>query len=186
VGPGALRRGGGTGGRSVSDAKARRFWGTVIGVVLVDVVTKIIAVSALEPRGIPHDVVGQAIRLTLVYNPGAAFGLFLGPMSRWIFLALTVGVLGILRVLYRATPAGDLARTLALGLVCGGALGNLIDRVRSPLGVVDFIDVGIRDLRWPTFNVADMAVSTGAILLAFVLWGEDRHREGNAAPIPEV
>lgn len=166
--------------------KARLFWCTVTAVVLVDVVTKVVAAAALQPRGVPHDVIGHALRLTLVYNPGAAFGLFLGPLSRWIFLALTVGVLCILRILYRATPDGDLARVLALGLVCGGALGNLIDRVRSPLGVVDFINVGIRDLRWPTFNVADMAVSVGAILLAWVLWGEDRHREASAAPIPEV
>ncbi len=158
----------------------------MIVVVLVDVVTKVVAVAGLRPRGFPHDVIGHAVRLTLVYNPGAAFGLFLGPLSRWIFLGLTVGVLCILRVLYRATPDGDLARVLALGLVCGGALGNLIDRVRSPMGVVDFIDVGIRDLRWPTFNVADMAVSVGAVLLAWVLWGEDRHRETSAAPIPEV
>ena len=55
-----------------------------------------------------------------------------------------------------------------------GALGNLIDRVRGPQGVVDFIDIGIGDMRWPTFNVADMAVSTGAILLAYVLWHEEK------------
>jgi signal peptidase II len=63
---------------------------------------------------------------------------------------------------------------MALGLVCGGAVGNLIDRIRSPAGVVDFVDVGVGDLRWPTFNVADMAVSVGAFLLAWVLWGEER------------
>jgi len=80
----------------------------------------------------------------------------------------------ILGRLYKATRQGDLLRTFALGLVCGGAVGNLIDRVRSATGVVDFIDVGVGDLRWPTFNVADMAVSVGAFLLAWVLWGEER------------
>jgi signal peptidase II len=89
-------------------------------------------------------------------------------------MALTAGALAILGRLYRATRQGDLFRTLALGLVCGGAVGNLIDRVRSATGVVDFIDVGVGDLRWPTFNVADMAVSIGAFLLAWVLWGEER------------
>jgi signal peptidase II len=64
-------------------------------------------------------------------------------------------------------------RTVAISLVTAGALGNLIDRIVSPNGVVDFIDIGLRDMRWPTFNVADMAVSTGAILLAAVLWRED-------------
>jgi signal peptidase II len=166
--------------------KARLFWGTVFTVVALDVVTKMIAVATLVPRQLPHDVMGSTIRLTLVYNPGAAFGLHVGAASRWVFLALTIGALVILGRLYRATRAGDIARTLAVGLVCGGAIGNLIDRVRSPMGVVDFIDVGIRDLRWPTFNVADMAVSTGAVLLAWVLWGEDRHRDANPAPVPEM
>jgi signal peptidase II len=58
-------------------------------------------------------------------------------------------------------------------------VGNLIDRIRSATGVVDFIDVGVGDLRWPTFNVADMAVSVGAFLLAWVLWGEER----SASPV---
>ena len=69
---------------------------------------------------------------------------------------------------------------LALGLVLGGALGNLIDRFRSPRGVVDFIDVYIGTYNWPTFNVADMAVSCGAIALAIVLWSEGRERSESA------
>ena len=63
----------------------------------------------------------------------------------------------------------------------GGAISNLIDRIRGPQGVVDFIDIGIGDMRWPTFNVADMAVSTGAFLLAWVLWGDDRAERARAA-----
>ncbi len=94
-------------------------------------------------------------------------------------MALTVGALVILGRLYQATRQGDFLRTIALGLVCGGAVGNLIDRVRSATGVVDFIDVGLGDLRWPTFNVADMAVSVGAFLLAWVLWGEERSPGGS-------
>ena len=66
---------------------------------------------------------------------------------------------------------------MALALVCGGAVGNLIDRIRSNAGVVDFIDIGFGDSRWPTFNIADMAVSLGAFLLAWVLWGEDTESE---------
>jgi signal peptidase II len=158
-----------------SDAsKVLLFWPVVIAIVVVDQLTKAVAATALLPRGIPRDVLGEWLRLTLVYNPGAAFGLHLGPFSRWIFLALTLGALWILGRLYRQTLPGQVSRTLAIALVCGGAVGNLIDRIRSPLGVVDFIDVGLGDMRWPTFNVADMAVSTGAFLLAWVLWGEDR------------
>ena len=162
----------------------RLFWSTFVTVVALDVVTKIVAVSALVPRQLPHAVLGEAVRFTLVFNPGAAFGLYVGPFSRWVFLALTLGALVILGRLYQITRVGDLPRVLALGLVCGGAVGNLIDRIRSPIGVVDFIDVGIGDHRWPTFNVADMAVTCGAILLAWVLWSEDRHQPQLPPPLP--
>ncbi len=150
------------------------FWGVMITVVALDLLTKLLAANALLPQHIPHEVLGSGIRLTLVHNPGAAFGLHLGEYSRWIFMALTAGALYILARLYQATRAKETLRTLAIALVCGGAVGNLIDRVRSAAGVVDFIDVGVGDLRWPTFNVADMAVSIGAFLLAWVLWGEER------------
>jgi signal peptidase II len=164
------------------------FWPVIAGVVVLDFITKRMAVAALVPQRLPHELFGEAVRLTLVYNPGAAFGLHLGQYSRWIFMVLTVAALGILWRLYQATRPGDVPRTLALALVCAGAIGNLIDRIRSPLGVVDFIDVGIGDMRWPTFNVADMAVSTGAFLLAWVLWGEDRAAAPvrAAAPAPET
>lgn len=157
------------------------FWTVVVVVVVADVITKSLAVYSLFPQRLPHELLGSAVRLTLVYNPGAAFGLHLGAYSRWIFMALTVGALFILGRLYRATREGDLIRTLAIGLVCGGAIGNLIDRIRSAAGVVDFIDVGIGDMRWPTFNVADMAVSVGAFLLAWVLWG-DEHADEASTP----
>jgi len=150
------------------------FWGTLAVVVALDLATKLIAVATLSPQHVPHEILGSHVRLTLVYNPGAAFGLNLGIYSRWIFMSLTAGALVVLGRLYLATRQGDLLRTIALALVCGGAVGNLIDRIRSAAGVVDFIDVGVGDIRWPTFNVADMAVSIGAFLLAWVLWGEER------------
>jgi signal peptidase II len=125
------------------------------------------------PSRMPREVLGETLRLTLVFNPGAAFGLHLGPWSRWIFTALSIGALVLLWELYRSTRAGDTVRTFALSLVCGGAIGNLVDRLKSGRGVVDFIDVGVGTMRWPTFNVADMAVSCGAVLLAVVLWRED-------------
>jgi signal peptidase II len=155
----------------------------LVVIVVADIITKALAVYSLVPQRMPHEILGQTVRMTLVYNPGAAFGLHLGEYSRWIFMALTAGALFILGRLYRATRDGDLVRTLAIALVCGGAVGNLIDRVRSAAGVVDFIDVGIGDMRWPTFNVADMAVSIGAFLLAWVLWG-DEHAEQKAPASP--
>jgi signal peptidase II len=65
-----------------------------------------------------------------------------------------------------------------VALVTAGALGNMIDRVRSPRGVVDFLDVGVGNVRWPVFNVADIAVTTGAILLALSLWREEQGETG--------
>lgn len=157
-----------------SRSNAARFWPVLAVVALLDVATKAIAVGALWPERVPHDLLGNVVRFTLVYNPGAAFGLNVGPQSRWIFTALTIVALVILGRLYLATQRGDAPRVLALALVCAGAIGNLLDRLRSDRGVVDFIDIGFGDARWPTFNVADMAVSAGAVLLAWVLWQEDR------------
>jgi signal peptidase II len=160
------------------------FWPVAFAVVLSDVVTKAMAVYALHPPGMPYSVFGDTVRLTLVYNPGAAFGLHLGPYSRWIFLALTGVVLSVLWRLFRETRDRDNVRTAALALVCGGAVGNAIDRLRSVDGVVDFIDIGSGAVRWPTFNLADVAVSVGAFLLAWSLWGSADERV--AAPAPAV
>jgi signal peptidase II len=98
----------------------------------------------------------------------------LGRQSRWIFGAFAVVALYILWKLYRQSAPGDRARVLALALASGGATGNLIDRIREPRGVVDFIDIGVGTVRFWTFNVADSAVTIGALLLAWVLWHEER------------
>ncbi len=152
-------------------------------VLFLDVISKAVAVAVLSPAGIPRPVAGEWLRLALVYNPGAAFGLSLGAHSRWVFLLLTVVALVVLAGMYRRTASHQLPRALALSLVAAGAAGNGIDRVRSARGVVDFVDLGIGALRWPTFNVADLAVTGGAALLAWVLWQEDR-AESPAIPAP--
>lgn len=164
-----------------SNSESTLFWAIIASVVVVDFATKAMAVAMLVPQHVPREVFGDWARLTLVHNPGAAFGVSAGPFSRQIFLLLTVVALVVLSKLYRTTAPGDKLRIIALGLVCGGAIGNLIDRIRSPIGVVDFLDIGFRDWRWPTFNVADMAVSIGAFLLAWALWGEEDVGE----PIPK-
>jgi signal peptidase II len=161
-------------------ANAGLFWPVLVLVAAIDFCTK--AIAATLPQGLPHSVYGEWIRFTLVHNPGAAFGLNVGQYSRWIFMLLTMVALVILGRLYVATRPGDLVRTLSLALVCGGAVGNLVDRIRWQSGVVDFIDIGFGDSRWPTFNIADMAVSLGAFLLAWVLWGEDSEAEMVSVP----
>lgn len=157
------------------------FWGAVAVVVLLDLVTKWWAVGALVMYE-PIPVVGDLLRWRLIYNPGAAFGLHLGPWSRWIFLVIAVVAFVVLYRMSREARPGDWLRQLCLGAVAGGALGNLVDRVRGPQGVVDFIDAGIGASRWPTFNVADIGVSCGAVLLAISLWREDHAKAGADAP----
>lgn len=150
------------------------YGGVMVAVIATDIVTKAIAEYALVPVYTPHEILGNYLRFTLLYNPGAAFGMHVGSFSRWFFMLLTVVALVVLWRMFRATVEGAYLKTFALAMVSGGAIGNLIDRVRSSKGVVDFIDVGIGVHRWPTFNVADIAVSTGAICLAWVLLQEDR------------
>src|SRR5439155_25126297 len=152
----------------------RVFWTTAVLVIALDLITKALAVRYLVPPHIPHRIVGDVVRLTLAYNPGAAFSMSLGNYSRIAFGAFALVALVILWWLYRTGRSGETPRVLALGLTWGGAAGNLIDRFRSGRGVVDFIDIGVRDVRFWTFNVADSAVTVGAILLALVLWPGDR------------
>ncbi|HEY0930629.1 MAG TPA: signal peptidase II [Gemmatimonas sp.] len=149
-------------------------------VLVLDLITKAVAVSVLAPSGAPISVIGDWFRFALVYNPGAAFGLHLGEYSRWLFMVLTIVALAVLWRLLRQTAEDDIRRMLAIALVAAGAVGNVIDRIRSELGVVDFIDIGVGLHRWPTFNVADIAVSSGAFLLAIVLWREERDEVARA------
>lgn len=148
--------------------------------------SKLLAERMLAPKYTPHSIIGDVVRFTLAYNPGAAFSMSLGMYSRVIFGAFAVVALYVLWRLYRMTGsgvrAGDRWRIAALGLAWGGAAGNLIDRFRSPDGVVDFIDIGYGNVRFWTFNVADSAVTIGAVLLAWSLSQEDRQqRQAEAA-----
>lgn len=152
-------------------------------VVVLDVITKqwVVSTFALH-QSVP--VLGDFVRLTYTHNPGAAFGINIGEHSRLFFLVLALLALVVLGVLYRATPAWDRLRLFAIALVAGGAVGNVLDRIRYERGVVDFLDVGVGSTRWPVFNVADMAVTSGAILLliSFYLEGREATDEEEAAP----
>lgn len=158
---------------SVLKGKRVTFWSSALLVLALDVVTKYAAHTGIrEHSRLP--VLGEWLRLTLLYNPGAAFGFSLGPYSRWLFTALTIGALVIMGALYRSSAPRERTRSLALGLVVGGALGNLVNRFWSARGVVDWIDMGVGEHRWPSFNVADIGISIGAVLLAITFWREDR------------
>ena len=151
------------------------FWIVGSMVVALDILTKLLAVEYLPPH--PLRIFGDLLTLQLVYNTGAAFGIHVGTYSRWVFLVLAIVALIVLGSMVRRTKPENHIHLIAFGLVCGGAVGNLIDRIRSSRGVVDFIDVGIGVHRWPTFNIADTAVTVGAIALALVLWMEGRQEE---------
>lgn len=165
---------------STPSRNGRVFWSAAVVVIILDVVTKYLAVQHLTPH-YPFSVIGEVVRFTLAYNPGAAFSMSVGDYSRYIFGAFAVVALVILWRLYVTNRKEDVIRSLALGLAWGGAAGNLIDRLHSVRGVVDFIDVGFGDVRFWTFNVADSAVTVGALMLAFVLWREDRQALATAA-----
>ena len=157
-------------------SNARLFWGAAFSVVVLDVITKQLAVRYLFPPHIPHRVIGDVVRFTLAWNPGAAFSMSLGPYSRFIFGGFAMIALFVLWRLYREARPDERLKPLALGLAWGGAAGNLVDRIFSPMGVVDFIDIGIGDVRFWTFNIADSAVTIGAVSLGWVLLQEDRQQ----------
>ena len=154
-------------------SKARWFWPLAIVLLVADCATKRVVESRLE-LGVPQPVVGETVRFTLSYNTNAAMGFQVGGDKRRLVLSvMTVTALIVLGVLYHRTRPADRLRVIGVALVAGGALGNLIDRVRSSAGVVDFIDVGVSNVRFWTFNVADMGITIGAILLMLALgrWG---------------
>ena len=150
-------------------------WFVALGILAADQITKQFALSRLE-SGIIVPVVGEYLSFTYVRNPGIAFGLHLGAWSRPFFVATAMLVLFGLIAFYRSIPREDRLRRLAVAVLCAGAIGNLIDRVRWSEGVVDFIRLAAGGYEWPIFNVADMAVTTGAILLAISLLTEGRPR----------
>jgi len=152
-----------------STLKARRFWPLFLLVLLADCATKRAAETHLVPAHVPHEILGELVRLTLAYNPGAAMSISLGSHSRLGFSILALGALIILGHMYRRTAPSDGLAAAGLALIASGALGNLLDRLRSPRGVVDFIDLGIGDSRFWTFNVADVGITCGALLLVLAL-----------------
>ena len=136
--------------------------GVAFAIITLDQLTKAVIVLALGPAQSSHvmELVGGVLSVEYVENRGAAFGLFRGQGAALSLVALAI--LGGLVVYYRRVAAPSLWLAAAVGLVAGGAVGNLIDRIR--LGyVVDFLAVG----PWPKFNVADSAITVGVALLAY-------------------
>ncbi len=147
-------------------------------VIALDQFTKYIVLGALQPF-VPHPVIPGFLNWTLAFNTGAAFS-FLADhpeLARWIFSVIAVVVSVVLARWLAKTPRGDWRSALPLALVIGGALGNLIDRVRFG-HVTDFIQVYYQQWAFPSFNVADSAISIGAVLLVWFGLFSHAKREG--------
>ena len=170
-----------------SDARVRSkfaFFGMTFPLIMVlDIWTKRWALDALSIRS--SELFGGLVPLTLAYNKGAAFGLSLGEDSRWFFVPVTFIALVLLGVLFKEAAKNDYLRIMSITLVVSGAVGNLYDRVRWDMGVVDFlgpVDLGF--WLFPIFNIADMAITCGAVLLAISFWFEEQaERQMEAATV---
>jgi signal peptidase II len=112
-----------------------------------------------------YDIIHGYLNITLVKNAGAAFGIFQG--GRLFFIVASVVAVVLISLVAFRLPRDERYRRLWLGLILGGAVGNLIDRVLHG-EVIDFIQIGVNGHYWPVFNVADMAVTIGAALLVLL------------------
>jgi signal peptidase II len=162
----------GTAISQIADAQPieRRRWRLLVAVVAVagltvDIVTKIIAVTNLEPL-IPIRLLGGLLTLRLIRNPGAAFS----QGQRFTYVFAIAGIVVLAFVIIKLVPRiGHPAWAVAIGLLCAGVAGNLTDRLFRPPGVlrghvIDFLELPY----WPVFNVADMCITSAAILIIFL------------------
>ena len=142
----------------------------VAAVVALDQLSKYLVISNMDVgESIP--LIKNFLSITYVRNPGAAFGVL--PHRTVFLIAVTVVVIGLIIYFYRTVPAGYAILRLGMALQLGGALGNLIDRVRR-VSVVDFIDLKFFP---PVFNLADMFIVFGVIIFIYAFW--------RAAPVLE-
>jgi signal peptidase II len=176
----------------------RRRWLAFVGlavlVVIADQVSKMwvdanfeqASVHPLPGQPAPTPVIDGLVRIAKSYNTGGIFGLF-GDSAIVLATASTLVIALIFVYQWREGTRGSWLLTVSLGLLLGGALGNFIDRIRYQ-HVIDFVDLGIGDWRWYTFNVADSAISVALLgLIVLSLFGSrltrDRDRDGAAQPV---
>lgn len=131
-----------------------------ITVLALDQLTKALALAHLVPQR-PLPLLGKIVQLSLVHNPGSAFGLV---QAGWLLIAVGAACVVIIPLLLALRPELPRPQVIALAAIWGGSLGNLLDRLRTG-GVTDFIDLGF----WPVFNVADVAITLGVVALAILL-----------------
>lgn len=138
----------------------------ILFVLVFDQITKEVIYGTFE-MGESRVVIPGFFNLTLVMNPGAAFGLFAnlpGDIRRFVLGLVTIGAMLLVFILLRNEAKDDRISQICLFLILGGAFGNVVDRFRYD-AVVDFLDVYYQSYHWPAFNVADSAISLGVCML---------------------
>jgi signal peptidase II len=158
------------------------------GVLALDLATKALVQATMDPyRSIP--VIPGLFDLTFVQNPGGVFGVFKGLDARWrsaLFTVVPVAAILLITAYARHVPPAQRLTQASLAMILGGAVGNLIDRLRFGY-VVDFLDVHWRGWHWPAFNVADAAICVGVGLLMLETLRSPApaaSRDGGAGPTP--
>ena len=146
-------------------------------VVILDQASKRIIWEIYKSSG-GTDVIDGILRITLSKNTGAVMGILAG--SRTLLIIITIFSIILLMLFAYRMRYAPLSKRVYIGLIFGGAFGNMIDRIASG-EVLDFIDMGIGTYRWPTYNVADIAVTVGALLL---IYGFIRHPHTESAAAP--
>jgi signal peptidase II len=152
-----------------------RFYAVALTVILLDQVSKLL-IQATMPLGHSIPIISGLFAIVHVMNPGAAFGL-LADQAAWVrgpfFIGVSLLAIGfILYYRHRRVDDHPLA-SLGLSLILGGAVGNLVDRLRIGM-VIDFIDVHYYQYHWPAFNVADSAITVGVSLMMLTLILDER------------
>lgn len=151
--------------------------GLVAGAVLVlDQATKALVLKHL-PLGESIPVIPGFFDLTHVHNPGGAFGFLSGMSAEFrglLFVAVSLLAVGLILYFYWQTPVRQRLLAVGLSLIFGGAVGNLVDRIRFGI-VVDFLDLYAGELHWPAFNIADSAITVGVLIFGYhILFHKDR------------
>lgn len=143
----------------------------ITGLLVLDQITKAAISRSINPYGV-RTVVPDFFDLVHVRNKGAIFGFFSNADSSFIFVLLTVfslAALGLVVYYFIKTPVSEKLMNVSLSLILAGALGNQVDRILRGY-VIDFLDFQFWGWHWPSFNVADSCISTGAVLLIFIFF----------------
>ncbi len=145
-----------------------------VGAFLLDQISKILIVNSLSPFDAPVNIIGSVLRFKLTYNPYGVFSIAYGPPIIYFVLS----ILGVIVLTLVSMGTKNRLNVIIFGIIVGGALGNIFDRIRLDY-VVDFIDMGIGTLRWFTYNLADAFITVGALfLLARELFAKKEKPDG--------